>query len=166
MAGIERAVRLASLQGEQIVVIVDDCDERVEPAVRAIWIRSIRSVRRRAAGLTILQLERTESETDLAACAAWSLKIGLKPMTRFESESYLTAKAHWAGIAERLFTPRAITRIHALSLGIPQGLEQLASTCLMAGAIRGLEVVNPDLVDAAAHECWPPFAARALDDMG
>jgi type II secretory pathway predicted ATPase ExeA len=152
---LERAIRVASLQGEQVVVIVEDCDEQVDATVRNDLDLLGQLGSTTSAGLTIIQLERTDQEPGPAARMAWAPRIGLNRLTRSEVEHYLTTKIHWAGTAERLFTPRAISRIQALSLGVPRGIEQLASISLMAGAVRGLEVINPELVDAAALECWP-----------
>lgn len=158
---LERAIRLASLQGYQVVAIIDDCDDQVDATVR----RDLDSLPQLGStmptGLTIIRLERTDGEAQPVGCAVWSPTISLERLTRSQTETYLATKLEWAGSTERIFTPRAITRIHALSSGVPRGLEQLASICLMAGAVRGLEVINPELVDTAAPECWAAsFAAR------
>jgi type II secretory pathway predicted ATPase ExeA len=63
----------------------------------------------------------------------------------------LVAKLEYAGNPDRIFTPRALTRLHALSRGVPRKLEQLAVLCLIGGASRGLEVIQADLVDAIAQ---------------
>ena len=92
--------------------------------------------------------------------------IGLKRLTRSEADSYLTTKLRWAGTTDRLFTARAITRIQALSFGVPRELERLARTCLIAGAVRGLEVINPELVDARRTGVSAPARSRrAREDV-
>jgi MSHA biogenesis protein MshM len=159
---LERAIRVATLQGVHIVAIIEDCDGPVDATVR----RDLESLSRlgsiATAGLTIIRLERLVEDTRLAAGTGWPMNIGLQRLTRSEVGSYLTAKAQWAGSAEGLFTPRAITRIHSLSFGVPRKLEQLARACLVAGAARGLEVINPELVDAVADEpCAGTFATSA-----
>jgi type II secretory pathway predicted ATPase ExeA len=152
---LERAMCVASLQEDQVVVVIEDCDELVNQAVR----RDLDSLGQLAltnrAGLTIIQLESTGEDAEPAPYTPWALRIGLQRLTRSEAERYLTTKMSWAGSADRLFTPRAMTRIHALSLGVPRVIEHLASMCLMGGAVRRLEVINPELVDAIALECWP-----------
>jgi len=159
---LERALRLATLQGIHVVAIIDDCDELVDANVR----RDLESVSQlgsiATAGLTIIRLERIAGDTGLVARTGWPMNIGLQRLTRSEVGSYLTTKTRWAGSAEGLFTPRAITRIHSLSFGVPRKLEQLARACLVAGAARGLEVINPELVDAVAQEYYAgSFAANA-----
>lgn len=152
---LERSIRVAALHGDQVVVIIEDCAERASAGVA----RELDAVAQLGSAInssvTIIQVERTEVEAGPVADARWALRIGLHRLTRSEAEHYLTTKIQWAGSSERLFTPRAITRIHALTLGVPRGIERLASMCLLVGAGRGLEVVNPELVDAVALECWP-----------
>jgi MSHA biogenesis protein MshM len=152
---LERAVRVASLQGYHVVMAVDDCDDSVDAATRRDLDSLTHLGSTASTGLTIIQLERTDGGGQPVASGAWLLTAGLDALTRSQAERYLTAKLERAGSSERMFTPRAITRLHAISLGIPRGLERLASRCLMTGAGRGLEVINPDLVDAVAGECWP-----------
>jgi MSHA biogenesis protein MshM len=151
---LERALRLASLQRYQVIVIIDDCDDQLDAMVRRDldFLPQLGSIT--SAALTILQLERTDGEPQSVGGGGWSPTIGLERLTRSQSETYLTTKLKWAGSTDLIFTPRALTRIHALSAGIPRGLEQLASMCLMGGAVRGLEVINPELVDAAAPTSW------------
>jgi type II secretory pathway predicted ATPase ExeA len=151
---LERAIRLASLQGYHVVVNIDDCDDRVDAPVRRDLDLLAQLGSTTTSGLTIIQIECTDGETPPVGWGVWSPNIGLERLTRSETDTYLATKLEWAGSAERIFTPRAVTRIHALSSGVPRGLEQLALLCLMGGAVRGLEVINPELVDAAAPECW------------
>jgi type II secretory pathway predicted ATPase ExeA len=151
---LERAIRLASLQAYQVVVIIDDCDDQVDATVRRDLDSLDQFGSMTSSGLTIIQLERTDGAAQPVGCGVWSPTIGLERLTRSQTETYLATKLEWAGSTERIFTPRALTRIHALSLGVPRAVEQLASICLTGGAVRGLEVINPELVDAAAPAPW------------
>jgi MSHA biogenesis protein MshM len=74
-------------------------------------------------------------------------------LTRSDAENYLTAKLASAGRDEPTFTPRAIHRLHLISAGNPRGLDRLASLALMAGALRKLEIVTPEIIDGVALEC-------------
>ena len=82
--------------------------------------------------------------------------IRLAPLTRSEAAEYLARKLSAAGRSEATFTPRAITRLHLLSQGVPRGLDRLATLALMAGAMRGLEVIGPEVVEGVAAECVLP----------
>jgi type II secretory pathway predicted ATPase ExeA len=159
---LERAIRLASLQGEQVVITIDDCDDHIDAPARRELDALARLGSAASAGLTMIQLQRIEDGDGLPASATWSARIGLKRLTRSQADDYLTTKLQWAGTTDRIFTPRAITRTHALSRGNPRELEQLARGCLITGATRGLEVITPELVDDFVHESGiHPFAASA-----
>jgi len=150
---LERAIRISSLQGYQVVLAVDDCDERGADAARRELDSLVQLGSRSDTDLTVIQLERADGQHRPDSSSSWALAISLRPLTRSEVEHYLDTKLGAAGCTEPIFTPRAITRLHCLSSGVPRGLQQLASLSLAAGAVRGLEVVPPDLVDGVAHEC-------------
>jgi type II secretory pathway predicted ATPase ExeA len=151
---LERAVRLASLQGFQVVMAIDDCGERSSESTRDDVDLLVSLGSTADTDLTVLEVKQTEPTARSITAGSWDLAIGLQPLTRSQSDSYLSAKLKRAGSVERIFTPRAITRLHVLSLGVPRRLEQLALLCLMAGSVRGLEVIHPDLVDGVARERW------------
>jgi MSHA biogenesis protein MshM len=150
---LERAIRVSSLEGFQVVLAVDDCDLRGAHPVRRELDSLVQLGSKSSAGLTIIQLQRTDHHHRSDSTGAWSLAISLRPLTRSQVERYLETKLDAAGCTEPIFTPRAITRLHSLSAGVPSGLQRLAVLCLIAGAVRGLEVIPPELVDGVALEC-------------
>jgi type II secretory pathway predicted ATPase ExeA len=149
---LERAIRLAALHGDHVTFIIDDCSDQLEPTMR----RDLDSLHQlgstSSAGVTVIQLQRTGAEAGPSRYDKWPPAIAVERLTRSQAELYLATKFEWAGSTERIFTSRAITRLHSLSLGVPRGLEELALRCLIAGAGRRLEVINPELVDGTLHE--------------
>ncbi len=83
----------------------------------------------------------------------WRTRVRLPALLRSETERYIVAKLAAAGRSEPTFTPRAFGSLHALSGGVPRGIDRLASLALMAGAVRGAEVVTPEVVRDVACEC-------------
>jgi MSHA biogenesis protein MshM len=146
------AARLCRWQGLHVVIAVDECHAIGAPADRLDLERLDHLDTDPAARLTVLRVGRPDP-LDEPGPADWGLAIRLLPLTRGESEGYLAAKLEAAGRPEPTFTPRALTRLHALSGGVPRGLDRLAGLALMAGAVRGLEIVPPEVVDDAAREC-------------
>jgi type II secretory pathway predicted ATPase ExeA len=150
---LERAICVSSLQGYHIVLAIDDRDEPpadsaghdVENLAGFGFDGSIQ--------LTVIQMVRATAGLGPAVRDSWMMTIRLDPLTRSQVECYLTAKLAAAGCPERIFTPRAATQLHALSAGVPRGVDRLATLSLMAGAVRGLEVISPDVVDGVAREC-------------
>ena len=83
-----------------------------------------------------------------------SLPARLKRLTRSETVAYLAGKLRGAGRNENdeVFTPRALTRLHAASEGIPRTIDRLALLALMSGAARGLEMITPEIVEEHRDE--------------
>jgi type II secretory pathway predicted ATPase ExeA len=152
------AVRLCRWQRLQVVFAIDDCQDLLEHTDRLDLERLDHVDPHPDAKVTILRVFRTDGDADLPPPAG-ELAIRLAALTRTETEQYLTAKLAVAGRHEPTFTPRAVDRLHALSLGIPRGLDRLGSLALMAGAVRGLEIIPPDLVDGVALECSVALAS-------
>jgi type II secretory pathway predicted ATPase ExeA len=161
------AARLARWQGFQVVLAVDGFEGLVTDSDRMDLERLDELDPDPAARLTVLRLGRPEaidaSNWDRPAPANdWSLSVRLEPLTRSETAVYVATKLEAAGRSEPTFTPRAITRLHAMSGGIPRGIDRLASLSLLASAFRRLEMVPPDVIDEAACEC-PATETRISD---
>ena len=152
------SARLCRWQGLQVVIALDDCQALGSDVDRLDLERLEHLDPDPAARLTVIRVGRPAVLDEARpALADWGLSIRLMPLTRGQAARYLAARLEAAGRPEPTFTPRALTRLHCLSGGVPGGLDRLARLAMMAGAIRGLEVIPPEVVDASAREC--------LDDL-
>ena len=145
---LERAIRLASIQGTHVILGIDDCQ-----LADSDGRRDLEALTRMGSGqntrLTVIQCgRRTRGNRD----DRWAVAIGLESLTRSEADAFLATKLAGAGCRQSPFTPRAVTRLHCLGAGVPRRLQQLATRCLMVGASRGLLVIRPELVDGLAEE--------------
>jgi MSHA biogenesis protein MshM len=148
------SARLCRWQGVHIVIAVDDSQALGSTADRLDLERLDHLDPDPAARLSVLRVGRPAALNESGpALIDWGLSIRLMPLTRGEAASYLAVKLEAAGRPEPTFTPRALTRLHSLSGGVPRGLDRLAGLAMIAGAVRGLEVIPPEVVDAAAGEC-------------
>ncbi len=94
------------------------------------------------------------------------LRFGWIRSPAVRQSAYLAAKLAAAGCNEPVFTPRAITRLHCSTAGVPRAIDQLAACCLMVGAAQGIAAIPPELVDAVesgtpgltSHTCEAPHA--------
>jgi hypothetical protein len=152
---LRRALQVRALLRSQIIVAVDDRS----PTTTRAEARDIDSLVQlgnlTGAELTVIHVARSARHFESDGCDCWARAITLAALTRSQVEEFLTAKLATAGCAEQIFTARAITRLHALSRGLPRKLQDLAALCLLAGATRGLEVIPPELVDGIACETAP-----------
>jgi type II secretory pathway predicted ATPase ExeA len=145
---LDRALRRHALNGFQVVFAIDECAEDLDAATR----RDLESLTglgvTAGARLTILRAERITSGNDPLFDFDRATVIELKQLTRSEADRYVAAKLESAGRRERIFTPRAITRLHALAMGNARSLGRLASSCLATAAVEGLTEIRTELVDS------------------
>jgi MSHA biogenesis protein MshM len=144
------------LQGIHVILAVDGCHALTTSGGTDDLGRLNNLVGLEGGSVTVLLVDGGEGRQDGLPGRLWTLVLRLKPLTRSEAETYLAAKLAAAGCSDFLFTRRAVTRLHALSSGIPKGLDRLASLSLMAGASKGLEAISSEVVDAVSCECHLP----------
>ncbi len=88
----------------------------------------------------------------------------LVPFTRTETAGYLAHRMRVSGYAgESPFSPRAVSRLHRASRGVPRLLNILAHKALMAAFGDGREVVTGRQVRAAVRDTesvWTAMRAR------
>ena len=126
--------------------VVDGWDAGMGPAAIRDLTALVEQGRGDGSSVSLIRVGRVEPDGNDACWPA----IGLERLTRSEAETYVHARGQAAGCCERVFTARALTRLHAWSEGVPRDLDRLAALSLMAGAVQGLEVVSADVVDAVA----------------
>ena len=155
---LERAVQVHALEGRRVVLAVDGAETlwNEGDSARGDLLRLAHLDGGSTTALLVLR-DGEGDEPDPEPSPPWTLSIGLVRLVRSEVERYLAEKLAGSGCADALFTPRAIVRLHALSSGVPRGLNQLASLSLMAAASRGVEAVSSEIVDDAARECRVPL---------
>ena len=147
------AVKVCHWQKVHPILVVDDVRDLVNEEDRRDLARLVHLADGSGGPLTIVVAEcEAEAEVDPRA-GAWDRSIRLLPLTRSETGRYVASKLAAARRFEPAFTPRAVGRLHDFSLGVPRGIDRLASLALMAGALRRLDPVTPDVIDEVAREC-------------
>jgi type II secretory pathway predicted ATPase ExeA len=145
-------VRLAGQQGYDVILAIDDAHLLGGPSEQQSDHERIEHLEPRGGGrLSVLWVGRRRP--DGRPARPWELLVRLPGLTRAESAEYLRLKLAAAGRQQPAFTPGAVTRLHALSRGVPRTLDQLAALALMAGALQDVEIVTPNLVEQVYPEC-------------
>jgi MSHA biogenesis protein MshM len=151
------AAQLCRLQELAVVLAVDDVQGLTSREDRLDLDRLMHVDSHPKARVSIVLVGRDESEADPMS-DPWALTVRLVPLTRSEVGQYLAAKLASAGRDRPTFTPNAMTRLHALTAGIPRGLDRVASLALLAAAAQGREMVTPDIIEGVAADCAGAFA--------
>lgn len=93
---------------------------------------------------------------ELPVLLALKQRIGisyhLNPLNEEEMKSYLEYRIKVAGRDRPLFTDEAIASIYRYSRGIPRVINSLANMALLEGLSRESDIIDQDIVQAAAME--------------
>ena len=104
---ISRAVTTAGLEGYQVVLVVDRCDDALNPTV----VRDLTSLLDcKSPGIpqgSLMIVGRHPSGSLSDIFDSWTPAIGLERLTRTQAATYLDTKLGAAGCRETVFTPRA-----------------------------------------------------------
>jgi MSHA biogenesis protein MshM len=151
---LAHAVRARCLEGFQVVLAIDEVNSPGECAGNlAPWLNGLgRPGLGDGRGVTVVVLHRDGPDQSTADHDRWTPQARLKRLTRSEAEHYLSRKLAAVGCRSPIFTSRAITRLQSLCAGVPRGLERLATLSLLAAALRGIDVISPDVVDGITRE--------------
>jgi type II secretory pathway predicted ATPase ExeA len=153
---LQRGIRIFAQQRFQAVLVVENGQFPVESGKNRELERLAHLGELGDGVVTVLLVTTGDLTPESLTSGTCTLRIRLKPLTRTEAETYLAAKLTAAGCDGTPFTPRAVTRLHALSGGIPSRLNRLATLALMAGGSRGMESISAEVVDAVSEEFLQP----------
>jgi len=87
---------------------------------------------------------------------AFAQRIGISyhlgPLDQPETGRYVAHRLAVSGRTRPLFSPDAIQLLHARSQGVPRVINQIASSALLEGFVRGTDTIDADVVGAAVSE--------------
>ena len=160
---IDQSLRLQSLQQTHLVVVVDECASLLSESEVSPLKRLLDLARGASTKLSVVLASVDEFAVRQRPEFNDALPARLTRLTRAETAAYLVAKLYLGGRKDEVFTPRSITRLHALSGGVPRSLDLLASQSLRAGAELGHPTVTPEVVDEVGRDLSPSsdFLVRA-----
>jgi len=81
-----------------------------------------------------------------------TIRVHLAPLTKDQTVCYLDHRLKVVGGSDKLFAAEAKARLHDFAGGIPRLLNNLATLCLIQGAVKKQHLINTALVDEAARE--------------
>ena len=120
---LARTLRARAIEGIHVVLLLDGCEGRTDPDLLAL----LDAAGSRSAPHSLI----AAGDDDLDG---FDDVIRLGRLSRSEAETYLAGRLAAVGCRDRLFTPRAIGRLHAWSEGVPRALNRLAARAMAEGA--------------------------------
>ena len=125
-------------------------------------------------GLNVLLVGQNELHTILTRPEARALEsrvtisYHLNPLKLEETTAYINHRLRVAGTREEIFTPRAISRIHAFSQGFPRHINILCDLSMLFGFEAGQQQIDEDIIQACEKRIRipskPPDPEPALRD--
>ena len=135
------------------IVLLDDVDT-ASPSVLQGVERLVQADPTGRARLTVLLACRQDRSGNLgeSLLGRCDLRIDLSPWERDETAEFLKESLSRVGRKAPLFTDEAVSRLHALSHGVPRRVSQLADLALVAGAGGELSNIDADTIDTVYRE--------------
>ena len=153
----------AYADGLRVVLIIDEAQELSRELLEQVrLLTNLETPTQKL--LQIVLIGQPEMRTTLARPGLRQLaqritaRYHLTPLHADESAAYLRHRVSVAGASAFPFEDKAVTRLHALSGGVPRLLNVLADRALLAGYVHGRQRVDARLVDLAAAEVLPAAA--------
>lgn len=135
------------------IVLLDDVDT-ASPSVLEGVSRLVQADPTGRAKLTVLLACRQDRSSHLgeSLLERCDLRIDLSPWERDETAEFLVESLSRVGRKSPLFTEEAVSRLHALSHGVPRRVSQLADLALVAGAGGEMSNIDAATIDTVYRE--------------
>ncbi len=149
---IQDTLRQRRYVRQQVVLLLDDADE-ADPAIHAQIAALLHLDPGVESPLTVI----VSAAHDVARLGTRlleliELRVELEPWDREELAAYLHGCLERAGASQEVFREEALTRLHALTGGVPRRVNQLAELALLAGAGVGQNEVDERTIEMAHEE--------------
>ena len=92
-----------------------------------------------------------------------TLNYNIDPFTPDETGEYIRHRLKVAGSDKKIFTQRAVQRIHMHSGGFPRRINIICDHCLLSGYVNEKIAIDEKIVDECAAELEIPFENKKRD---
>lgn len=145
------ADRLAAnrYQKQRTLILLDDADDCAEDVLAGIC-RVALMEQRPDALLTLIIAAQPQNVVRLGnkINELCELRVDLEPWESDETAAYVCDALVRAGAKQPIFTEEALTRLQALTHGVPRRVRQLAELSLVAGAGENALEIGPEIIDS------------------
>ena len=92
-----------------------------------------------------------------------TLNYNIDPFTPDETGAYIRHRLKMAGTEKRIFTEKAVRRVHIHSGGFPRRINVICDYSLLSGYVNDRNVIDETVVDECARELEIPAQAKERD---
>ncbi|MCP3898139.1 MAG: AAA family ATPase [Desulfobacteraceae bacterium] len=89
-----------------------------------------------------------------------TLNYHIEPLTVEETNEYIKYRLKVAGTKNKIFSKRAIQKIHHHSKGFPRRINIICDHCMLSGYVNGKAAVNESIVNKCARELEIPSEGK------
>jgi type II secretory pathway predicted ATPase ExeA len=147
---LEARFRQNLLQGESLILLVDDADQ-AGPDVLAQLVRLVQLAPQTVGTLSVVLATTPQRSGQLGSrlLDLVDLRIDLEPWDEEDTVGYLQLASVQAGAERPLFSEAALVEIHRCTEGVARQVNRLADYALLVGLEAGLEQVDQQTVTQA-----------------
>ncbi|MDX2495289.1 MAG: AAA family ATPase [Desulfuromusa sp.] len=161
----------AHSQGKKTVLIIDEAQNLSVDVLEQIrLLTNLETDKRKLLQVIMLgqpELNRMLDRSELRQLAQRvTARYHLEPLSRNEIESYLTYRLAVAGVERPLFPMPTVNKLYRLSGGVPRVINLLCDRALLGAYVKGLNVVSPALLTAAAGEVFGKASPGRVEKEG
>jgi MSHA biogenesis protein MshM len=153
---IEQCLAAASENDRQPVIVIDEAhlidDPQVFQALRLLLNFRARS-RTRFSLIFSGQPELLASVRRIGQLdERLAVKCLLRPFSADETANYVACRLQTAGATRAIFSPGALSSLHAMSAGVPRRINRLCDLALLVGFADESEIISEQQVESVAEE--------------
>jgi general secretion pathway protein A len=156
---LNRRLLNAHADGRRIIVLVDEAQNlSIDVLEQVRLLTNLETPTQKLLQIILIgqpELRELLDRTDLRQLAQRITgRYHLMPLSREETKGYVRHRLRVAGATEEIFTPRALSELHRLSLGIPRVINVACDRALLGAYTQETMKITASLVRRAAGEVY------------
>jgi general secretion pathway protein A len=156
---LNRRLLNAHAEGRRIIVLVDEAQNlSIDVLEQVRLLTNLETPTQKLLQIILIgqpELRELLDRTDLRQLAQRITgRYHLMPLSREETKGYVRHRLRVAGATEDIFTPRALSEVHRLSLGIPRVINVACDRALLGAYTQETKKITASLVRQAAGEVY------------
>ena len=156
---LNRSLLAAHAEGRRVIVIVDEAQNLSAEVLEQVrLLTNLETATQKLLQIILIgqpELRELLDRNELRQLAQRITgRYHLNPLSRHETEEYVSHRLRVAGAAGEIFTPAALREVYRLSAGVPRVINVCCDRALLGAYTQETRKVTPALVRRAASEVY------------